>query len=488
MGSRIDGTSGKSVDQQANQELVDNLVSGGGFTDAAGADDDGKDARGAGKKGTAKGNDAAKVTAPKAPAAGGEQLERFRASPNASTINASTTGGSLSLDGDAPGKGAPAQQADVRALATQTPGVGASDDADGAAASAASSDPDTTHAEAPLAPVPRATDSDPKIAAAQQKLAKDMADPNVSQDTLRKDVKNLVDVVRAQGRGKDALKVVTNAIPVGASSKFTASIYEMAAKNGVALDNNASKSKAAVADANVAKAQRAQEKAKAEAAQQQAAAASGGSGGGGGTKAAQGGGGGGGASKWDGSKATAASTTSDTSSAGGSKQNYSGPASNFPNDTSKWASWDALWTKASGQMAGNSSAEQIGWIKEGIQAEADKTGIDPRFILAVVMQESGGNVHVGATNNGVNNPGLMQSHDGASFDGSKASVLQMIKDGVEGTSSGDGLIQGVQKTGNLFAAARLYNSGQMNEGNLSDAMGATGSYCSDLANFVMGRA
>lgn len=183
--------------------------------------------------------------------------------------------------------------------------------------------------------------------------------------------------------------------------------------------------------------------------------------------------------------------TTDTSAIGGSKKSYSGPAIGFPNNPAKWDSWANYWQRASAQMPSTNTAAQTDWIRQAILKEAAATGMDARFILAVVMQESSGDVHVRTTNNGVNNPGLMQSHNGVSFsdtgDGGKASIFQMIKDGVEGTKDGDGILQGTVREKNYFAGGRWYNSGAIDASNLSNAMGATASYCSDLANRVMGR-
>ena len=39
----------------------------------------------------------------------------------------------------------------------------------------------------------------------------------------------------------------------------------------------------------------------------------------------------------------------------------------------------------------------------------------------------------------------------------------------------------------IYRALRLYNSGSINEGNLSDGKGATPSYVSDIANRLQGR-
>jgi hypothetical protein len=66
-------------------------------------------------------------------------------------------------------------------------------------------------------------------------------------------------------------------------------------------------------------------------------------------------------------------------------------------------------------------------------------------------------VNVGATNNGVQNPGIMQTHDGSSFVGSSASsdaqqtsITQMVVDGAQGTSSGAGLVQLINQYGNIY--------------------------------------
>lgn len=116
------------------------------------------------------------------------------------------------------------------------------------------------------------------------------------------------------------------------------------------------------------------------------------------------------------------------------------------------------------------------------------------------MQESKGCVRVQSTNNGVENTGLMQSHDGegsCNKDGSKTTpcpssmITQMIQDGTAGTTQGDGLKQCYEaQTGGTAAkyykAARTYNSGSIaSSGNLGQG-GATHCYASDIANRVRG--
>jgi hypothetical protein len=117
-----------------------------------------------------------------------------------------------------------------------------------------------------------------------------------------------------------------------------------------------------------------------------------------------------------------------------------------------------------------------------------------------MMQESKGCVRAPTTNNGVRNPGLMQSHNGSGACAGvnpcpNSQITQMIKDGVAGTSSGDGLKQTLAKaraaisdTGSrsYYAAARMYNSGSVNYNNLNDGLGSTACYATDVANRLTG--
>jgi hypothetical protein len=85
----------------------------------------------------------------------------------------------------------------------------------------------------------------------------------------------------------------------------------------------------------------------------------------------------------------------------------------------------------------NNSQDEVTLVHDGIQQIAQSTGVDSRFILAIIMQESGGCVRAPTTNYGVTNPGLMQSHDGPGSCNSgslqnpcpEKEVNQMITDG-----------------------------------------------------------
>jgi LysM repeat protein len=166
---------------------------------------------------------------------------------------------------------------------------------------------------------------------------------------------------------------------------------------------------------------------------------------------------------------------------------YSGPASNFP-DPSQWATYTALWTQNSALMSYNDSPSEIALISQSIPIVAQESGIDPRVILCIIMQESGGNVRVGNTFNGVNNTGIMQAFNGVSFDPNNpsGSILQMIRDGTEGTASGPGLKQAYAQYGNYYIAFRIYNSGSVDLADLNDPKGATAAYVVDTANRLMG--
>ena len=83
----------------------------------------------------------------------------------------------------------------------------------------------------------------------------------------------------------------------------------------------------------------------------------------------------------------------------------------------------------------------------------------------------------------------MQSHDGSTFNpkDERNSIFRMVKDGTQGTPHGDGLTQGINQAGNIYTAARIYNSGSVApNGDLSNGNGATPCYVSDIANRLTG--
>lgn len=212
--------------------------------------------------------------------------------------------------------------------------------------------------------------------------------------------------------------------------------------------------------------------------------------------------------------APAASSTS--SSSGGSSSGlgntykmYTGDgttAAGWPAQSS-WIDWESMWANNMAIISisctqfgqANNSPQESADIKSAIESVAGGIGMDPRFVLAITMQESKGCVRAPTTNYGVVNPGLMQSHDGTGSCNNGAvqdpcpssEITQMIKDGTTGTASGDGLEQTMSQSGatdvsKYYKAARIYNSGSIaSSGDLGAGI-ATHCYSSDIANRLTG--
>ncbi|KAF7551901.1 hypothetical protein G7046_g7583 [Stylonectria norvegica] len=176
----------------------------------------------------------------------------------------------------------------------------------------------------------------------------------------------------------------------------------------------------------------------------------------------------------------------------------------------QWGSFDQLWNSNMpilqngcgwNNYGANNSPQEIADIKTAVNQASGESGIDARFIFATIIQESKGCVRAPTSGNGVVNPGLMQDHNGSGTCAGVnpcpySEILQMVRDGTEGTAFGDGLQQtyakayaGVQ-TGEVgrsyLVAARWYNSGSVTWTNLNDGRGSTPCYVVDLANRLTG--
>ncbi|KID65485.1 uncharacterized protein G6M90_00g053460 [Metarhizium brunneum] len=172
---------------------------------------------------------------------------------------------------------------------------------------------------------------------------------------------------------------------------------------------------------------------------------------------------------------------------------------------SRWVSFENMFHNYKSQMLRscgnqnppqpNNSGKEIGAIYDAIQRAADASGVDHRFILAVMMEESHGCVRAPTTNWGVRNPGLMQDHNGYGTcnDNGRvqspcpaSTIYEMISEGAAGTDSGDGLASCMNESGRgdisaFYRAARIYNSGSIsNTGQLQNGI-ATHCYASDIA-------
>ncbi|KAH8657617.1 hypothetical protein BGZ60DRAFT_383824 [Tricladium varicosporioides] len=178
------------------------------------------------------------------------------------------------------------------------------------------------------------------------------------------------------------------------------------------------------------------------------------------------------------------------------------PAQGWPTDD-KWVTFDSMFTNNTPLLAKVNSAAEIKAIRSAIESQSKATGVDPRLILAVIMEESTGNLYVKTTispDGTVHNPGIMQCHEGVAtcFGLSPGTcpaptILAMITEGVSGTAKGDGLSQTfatakTQATGAraAYIAARIYNSGNYEGGDLAGGRVATPCYASDIANLMVG--
>lgn len=202
-----------------------------------------------------------------------------------------------------------------------------------------------------------------------------------------------------------------------------------------------------------------------------------------------------------------ASSSGSSASVGKTYTTYQGDGSvsaGWPS-MSDWLDFDTLWSgnlkagvtgSCSGSGAANASPEEIADIKTAILSQAKTSGLDPRFILAIGLDESNLCPRVPTTSYSVSNPGMYQSHAGqgtcANVNPCPASEIDlMVQDGVEGTSSGAGLKQCFANAHGsdaqaYYVAARIYNSGSVAPGgNLGEGV-ATHCYSSNLANRLVG--
>lgn len=213
-----------------------------------------------------------------------------------------------------------------------------------------------------------------------------------------------------------------------------------------------------------------------------------------------------------------------TSTGSGTYHQYSGDGSvsaGWPAQ-SAWLDFETLWsvnqhilTSSCTQFGvANNSPDELTDMKSVIQSVASEFDVDERFILAIILQESGGCTRVWTTNYGVSNPGLMQDHDGKGTcnSGSEASpnpttpcpqseIEMMITEGTNGTvatvgaaNGGDGLVQSIAKSqksssdvARFYAGAHIYNGGsaEYNPNDMNSGC-CTACYASDVANRLTG--
>lgn len=151
-----------------------------------------------------------------------------------------------------------------------------------------------------------------------------------------------------------------------------------------------------------------------------------------------------------------------SAAAGGTvaKKEFSGDGGKGWPTIDQWLSFRDIWAKNVKGMGTCSDATQAPTtddekkdILASIKDVSQKTGVDSRYILATILQESSGCVRAGITLSpgsvAVPNPGLMQDHNGTHtcFDKPapcpKDTIMGMLMDGTNGTldlpGGGDGL-------------------------------------------------
>lgn len=140
-----------------------------------------------------------------------------------------------------------------------------------------------------------------------------------------------------------------------------------------------------------------------------------------------------------------------------------------------------------------STWDDIGRIYVGISGAAATIGVDERVILCMIMQESHGYVGVETSfspGEGIPTAGLMQCSGCAGFPGqtglSQDQINEMINGGTQHYKGNLEDFGDLLATSSIYPALREYNSGSVDESNLSNGLGATDSYVSDISQRLQG--
>jgi len=160
---------------------------------------------------------------------------------------------------------------------------------------------------------------------------------------------------------------------------------------------------------------------------------------------------------------------------------------------SAWSDFTTIFNNNKTEMLQTGDSNQdVGFIWNAVEAAA-KLGVEERVIFCIIMQESTGNVGVGTPSDMDNNAtgGLMQCEGSPAYPGqhglSQDKISAMVTAGTNHFKSNLQQVGNADSAQCIYQALRLYNSGSMNASNLSNGMGATDSYVSDIANRLQGR-
>ncbi|KAK0664395.1 hypothetical protein DIS24_g836 [Lasiodiplodia hormozganensis] len=179
---------------------------------------------------------------------------------------------------------------------------------------------------------------------------------------------------------------------------------------------------------------------------------------------------------------------------------------NYPG-VNDWESFGTLWNINLPALRLHNSAANNQILRSKILSIATETNTDARIILAIIMQESSGQLDVYCTGENKHNCGIMQAAPGSvSFDPKKPakSIDTMLRNGVLGTpgswpNGGPGyawFLNGANGEawanmgggGYPFRAMRAYNTGKVPDQKNYDATNGFGtvSYVNDVANRLLG--
>ncbi|KAL1611956.1 hypothetical protein SLS60_000179 [Paraconiothyrium brasiliense] len=177
-------------------------------------------------------------------------------------------------------------------------------------------------------------------------------------------------------------------------------------------------------------------------------------------------------------------------------------AKDFPGKEG-WLTFDQLWEINEPVIkTANGGDEYIDDLQAAIKEVASDSKVDARLILAIIQQESSGNVSIHCTEDTA--CGLMQHRGSTRFDPSspRTSIKAMIEDGIYGTSSVPGFLSYFNCdasspseltwvntqliNGNPYAAAHVYNTGHIDNEDLSTDSGKSNYYAHDILSRLQG--
>ncbi|KAK6821044.1 hypothetical protein PG987_015444 [Apiospora arundinis] len=171
----------------------------------------------------------------------------------------------------------------------------------------------------------------------------------------------------------------------------------------------------------------------------------------------------------------------------------SGPWQNFP-AMNTWLTFDQMFDANKNSMKSTGSTwDDIGRINVAIRNAAANIGVDERVILGIIMQESHGYVGVQTTfspGEGIPTAGIMQCSNCPGYPGqtglSQDQISGMVNGGTNHFKANLKDFGDKWSPESIYPALREYNSGSVNQNDLSDGMGATASYVSDIAQRLQG--